>query len=192
MIAYVDSSVVLRVVLGQRAALKEWPDIVTGVTSGLLEVECLRTIDRLRHLGALDDTGTAERREAVYRLLEMMEVVEPTAPVLGRAAQRNEDWEEAERLYREIFTVEQAGFKDAMLGYFKLLIAQNKPHEVLVEYDQLLQQPARASWAQSSVASPLRRLALSTSAAWPYSSKSMRKSATATIRPGSVTVQSMA
>jgi predicted nucleic acid-binding protein len=86
-IAYVDSSVMLRVVLGQRGALKEWQDIVTGVTSGLLEVECLRTIDRLHLADALDDDETAERRETVYRMLEMVEVIEPTAPVLRRASQ---------------------------------------------------------------------------------------------------------
>lgn len=77
----------LRVVLGQRGALKEWQDIVTGVTSGLLEVECLRTIDRLHLADALDDDETAERRETVYRMLEMVEVIEPTAPVLRRASQ---------------------------------------------------------------------------------------------------------
>ena len=87
MIAYLDSSVVLRVVLGQKGALKEWHDIVSGIASGLLEVECLRTIDRLRHGGHLDDAETAERRETVYRLIEMMEVVEPTTAVLRRASQ---------------------------------------------------------------------------------------------------------
>ncbi|HEY2825411.1 MAG TPA: type II toxin-antitoxin system VapC family toxin [Gemmatimonadales bacterium] len=87
MIAYVDSSVLLRVVLGQRGALKEWSDIVTGVTSGLLEVECLRTIDRLHLAKALDDDETAERRETVYRMLEMVEVIEPSGPVLRRASQ---------------------------------------------------------------------------------------------------------
>jgi hypothetical protein len=50
-IAYVDSSVVLRVVLGQPGKLAEWKSIVTGVASGLVEVECLRTLDRLRVAG---------------------------------------------------------------------------------------------------------------------------------------------
>src|SRR5690242_10431075 len=77
----------LRVVLGQRGALKEWPDIVSAITSGLLEVECLRTIDRLHLANAIDDDETAERRETIYRLLEMVEVIEPSAPVLRRASQ---------------------------------------------------------------------------------------------------------
>ena len=86
MIAYLDSSVVLRIVLGQPGSLPEWKEITSGVASGLVEVECLRTIDRLRVAGLSADE-TALRREAVYRLLESVEVVEPTTVVLRRAAQ---------------------------------------------------------------------------------------------------------
>jgi predicted nucleic acid-binding protein len=87
MIAYVDSSVLLRIVFRQPGALKEWKTIVTGVASALVEVECLRTIDRLRPAAGLTDDDIATRREAVYRQLEALEVVEPTSAVLGRAAQ---------------------------------------------------------------------------------------------------------
>ena len=87
MIAYVDSSVVLRVILGQRDQLAEWQHIITAVTSGLLEVECLRTIDRLRLLGQIDAEQSATRREAVFRVLEAVELVELTGAVLHRAAQ---------------------------------------------------------------------------------------------------------
>jgi predicted nucleic acid-binding protein len=86
-IAYLDSSVLLRVVLGQRNALKEWGSVAQGVTSALAEVECLRTLDRLRLAEGLADEMIAEQREAVYRLLEAIEVVEITYPVLARAAQ---------------------------------------------------------------------------------------------------------
>lgn len=87
MIAYVDSSVVLRVVLGQPGALEEWPSIVTGVGSQLLEVECLRTLDRLRLLGQLDVEDAVVRREAVFRVLDALELLELTGTVLHRAAQ---------------------------------------------------------------------------------------------------------
>lgn len=87
MIAYLDSSVLLRVVLGQPGRLDEWNTVEIGVVSGLVEVECLRTLDRLRHAEGLSDEQLASRREAVYRLVEELEVVEPTALVLRRAAQ---------------------------------------------------------------------------------------------------------
>ena len=87
MIAYLDSSVVLRVILGQRDQLKEWKSIETGVGSALVEVECLRTLDRLRLRAALSDNDLASRREAVFRLTEAMILVEPTTAVLQRASQ---------------------------------------------------------------------------------------------------------
>ncbi len=87
MIAYLDSSVLLRVVLGQRNALKEWRAVEQGIASALVEVECLRTLDRLRLAEGLGDTEIAARREAVFRLSEAMQVVQPTRPVLARAAQ---------------------------------------------------------------------------------------------------------
>lgn len=87
MIAYVDSSVVLRLVLGQPGALREWRTVDRGVASALVEVECLRTLDRLRLADGLAETELAERREAVYRLVETLEIVEPTRSILTRAAQ---------------------------------------------------------------------------------------------------------
>jgi predicted nucleic acid-binding protein len=87
LIAYLDSSVLLRVILGQPDALKEWRKVRTGVASALVEVECLRTLDRLRLIHRIADDVIALRRGTVYRLLEAVEVVELTAAVLSRAAQ---------------------------------------------------------------------------------------------------------
>ena len=87
MIAYVDSSVLLRLIFGQRGALSEWKAIERGVVSALAEVECLRTIDRLRIDSGLDVEEVATRCEAVYRQLEALELIEPTGIVLRRAAQ---------------------------------------------------------------------------------------------------------
>jgi len=84
--AYLDSSVLLRVALGQAGALKEWKTIRRGVASALVEVECLRTLDRLRLRFRIPDREIATRRETVFRMLEAVEVVEPTRPVLTRPA----------------------------------------------------------------------------------------------------------
>jgi len=87
MIAYLDSSVLLRVVLGQPNKLKEWASIASGVASALVEVECLRTLDRLRLRENLPDAELASRREVIFRLTEEMEMVEPSNVVLARASQ---------------------------------------------------------------------------------------------------------
>jgi predicted nucleic acid-binding protein len=86
-IRYVDSSVVLRAVLGQRGALSGSDEPGHSVTSALTRVECLRTLDRLRLEENLSDDETVRRREAVFRLLGSLVLVDVTPPVLERAAQ---------------------------------------------------------------------------------------------------------
>lgn len=87
MIAYVDSSVLLRLVLGQQGALAEWTRLDRAVASALVSVECLRTLDRIRLPEAVQDSDLAARRESIFRALEVMEIVEPTRAVLDRASQ---------------------------------------------------------------------------------------------------------
>ena len=57
------------------------------MASALVEVECLRTLDRLRFRAGITDDTLVERREVVYTLLGEAEVVEPTHAVLRRASQ---------------------------------------------------------------------------------------------------------
>lgn len=87
MIAYLDSSVLLRIILGQKDKLAEWKSIRRGVASALVEVECLRTLDRLRLSRGLPDKELAAWREAVFRIVREIEIVEPTRVVLSRASQ---------------------------------------------------------------------------------------------------------
>ena len=87
MIAYLDSSVLLRRILGQPGSLEEWPRIDPGISSALAEVECLRTLDRMRLKGDYTDDVVAERRRAIYDVLNSIAVVEITSAVLARAAQ---------------------------------------------------------------------------------------------------------
>jgi predicted nucleic acid-binding protein len=85
--AYVDSSVVLRVILGQRNRLAEWRTIEQPIASALVEVECLRTLDRLRLRQQLSDRDLTIRREAAFRILAEFKIIEPGRPILSRAAQ---------------------------------------------------------------------------------------------------------
>ena len=87
MIAYVDTSVLLRVVLTQPDRLAEWSALDRVVTSALTEVECLRTLDRRRRQGFLDDRELAERRGLALRLLERTERVDVSLAVLRRASE---------------------------------------------------------------------------------------------------------
>ena len=87
MIAYVDASVLLRVVLGQPNALPEWTQIDRGLSSALVTTESLRTLDRLRLRAQLSDSELAPRRQAVLAVIASLELVEIDGTVLDRAAQ---------------------------------------------------------------------------------------------------------
>ncbi len=87
MIAYVDASVLLRLALGQPDALREWRDIHQGISSALITIESLRTLDRLRIRAKLTDSEVASRRASVLKMIASLEIVEITSPILERAAQ---------------------------------------------------------------------------------------------------------
>ncbi len=84
--AYLETSVVLRLLLGQPDALKEWADYENRVGSSLVEVECLRTLDRMRLNGLISEEQSQEYRGALYEFLETLELVEPSSPILRRAS----------------------------------------------------------------------------------------------------------
>ena len=86
MIAYLDSSVLLRIALDEPGRLAQWKTLDQGVASAVAEVECLRTLDRLRLRGALGDTELAARRRTVLHLLEAVELMQVAPQVLRRAA----------------------------------------------------------------------------------------------------------
>jgi len=84
--AYVDASVVLRVLLGEPNALAEWRTLDRLISSRLLEVECLRALDRLRVLARLDDHTLGQRRRALLDTLATVDIVPLDDRVLSRAA----------------------------------------------------------------------------------------------------------
>lgn len=87
MIAYVDSSVLLRVVLRQPNALPEWRQFERAASSVLIRLECLRTLDRLKLRAQLPDREIAEIRSTLLLLLDSIYLVELDSSVLDRAAQ---------------------------------------------------------------------------------------------------------
>jgi len=84
---YVDSSVLLRVVLGEPGRLRIWSRITRAVSSELIILECLRTIDRARIRLRLDDKDVSERRAAVLEAIEGFGLVPIGPQVLERAAE---------------------------------------------------------------------------------------------------------
>jgi uncharacterized protein len=84
-IAYIDTSALLRLVLREPGALKELRSFETLISSELIAVESRRAIDRLRLQGTLAAEEAAARLKHVAEWLEAIDLVLLRAPVLGRA-----------------------------------------------------------------------------------------------------------
>lgn len=85
--AYIDTSVLLRIVLGEPRPLTEWRSIDLALTSELTRVEALRTIDRARIELRLADREVAERRALVLGTLDGFHLAQLDRVVLDRAAE---------------------------------------------------------------------------------------------------------
>lgn len=86
MIAFLDSSTVLRIVLDEPGKLRDYRKIDRAVASELVATECHRTLDRLRLRSALDEDELAVRLRALHLALRRIEFVMLGSGVLSRAA----------------------------------------------------------------------------------------------------------
>lgn len=87
MIAYIDTSALLRIVLREPGALDDLRSYDGLVSSELIAVESARTIDRLRLQGSLTAEEAAARLRTANEWLEAIDLVLMRPPVLSRASE---------------------------------------------------------------------------------------------------------
>ena len=87
LIAYIDSSVLLRVVLRAPGQLAEWDLIGPGLSSELLGVEVRRTLDRLWLQNVLTDDQFGEKADEADAILQRIGLAPLDPRVLERACQ---------------------------------------------------------------------------------------------------------
>jgi predicted nucleic acid-binding protein len=85
--AYVDSSVLLRIVLEQQNPLPEWNAIDVGVVSALVPLEVTRTLERLWLQRELSEMEMHAKAEAAGEMLNRMIVLELDQRVIDVASQ---------------------------------------------------------------------------------------------------------
>ena len=85
MIAYLDTSVILRPLLGQKQPL-HWSGLKAAYSSEILGLEARRVIDRLRLESVLDDKGVVEAHRELIRIEKCIGCLSLTRGVLRRAA----------------------------------------------------------------------------------------------------------
>jgi hypothetical protein len=87
MIAYLDSSVVLRIVFGEKKPLRITRDLQYTISSEILKIECFRTVDRMRHHLSLSDDVVAERYALLHQALQTIRFVKLDDSIIERASQ---------------------------------------------------------------------------------------------------------
>jgi predicted nucleic acid-binding protein len=85
-IAYVDSSVLLRFVLLEEHPLREWPLITQRISSVLLHIECRRRVDRAR-LTTRNEHTMAGYRNLLFEKLEGVDLFTVTNEIIAYASQ---------------------------------------------------------------------------------------------------------
>jgi predicted nucleic acid-binding protein len=86
MILYLDSSTVLRPLLGQSNTIQCWGRWDTAYSSELLGVECRRAIDRLRLEGLYDDAQVAESIGQLGKIERTIKRIRLTRTILHAAS----------------------------------------------------------------------------------------------------------
>lgn len=85
MVAYIDSSVLLRILLQQPNRCNEIANFSNLYALELIETECLRVFHRLRLQGQLDDAAFSEKTEAMHEFLLGMHIIPMTQSILKQA-----------------------------------------------------------------------------------------------------------
>lgn len=130
---YLDSSVVLRKILGEEGPLVQWKTIKKASSSKLLLVETRRVVDRMRLTGQLDDEGVASFHEELMKIEGSVDIYAISDAVLDAASHAMPT---------------AVGTLDAIHLVTARAIHQADPTLVLATHDQQLGRAARASGIQ--------------------------------------------
>ena len=87
MTVYVDTSIVLRILLHEANPIGIWGHWNKAYSSSLWRVEALRTVDRLRLGREISDTEVAELVREIRIIHETFAIHPVTSPVLQRASE---------------------------------------------------------------------------------------------------------
>ena len=133
MIAYIDSSVIVRILLQHPNSLHEWNDIIIGVSSTLLVVECQRALDQLRHRQELSDVDFAEKRTVLQTFVPRLDILPLDQKVLDMAS---------EPLPTSLATLDSIHLATARM--YRASQPNDEPPIVFATHDHALAKAARA------------------------------------------------
>lgn len=87
MIAYIDSSVVLRKLFHEPKPFKNLSQFEKLVSSSLLKTECLRVFSRLRLSGGMSQDQLLELQGGLHTLIDSLDLISVSQEILNRAGE---------------------------------------------------------------------------------------------------------
>ncbi len=85
--AYIDSSVILRIILGEKNAIKLPDHLDAFVASEILKIECFRTLDRMKRVLSIADDDIAERYAALHGAIRSLRIIKLTDDISQKACE---------------------------------------------------------------------------------------------------------
>ena len=82
---YLDSSVILRIVLNQNNQLLDFKKIDYAISSHLIKTECYRTLDRARLRGLIEEKRFLSCCQHLQHIFDRIEIILLTDSILERA-----------------------------------------------------------------------------------------------------------
>ena len=82
---YIDSSVILQILLGSNNSIIDFSQYAHKISSELLIIECNRVVDRYRLEGLLNDEQTSDVKQNLQKMTDGMFIVEISETVKLRA-----------------------------------------------------------------------------------------------------------
>lgn len=87
MIGYIDSSALLRFLLDEEGSISEFRELQLGVSSVLLKIECLRTLERLRFENHFTEDEYLEARATFHAAFRKITFIKINSYVVDSACE---------------------------------------------------------------------------------------------------------
>jgi len=82
---YLDTSVVLRILFGERNPLPKWGQWTIAYSSRIWHTEALRAVDRTRLMAAIDDSQVVQLRRNIELIHSVLHIIPLSERILARA-----------------------------------------------------------------------------------------------------------
>lgn len=85
--AYIDSSIILRIVLGEKNAISFPENLGEFAASEILKIECFRTFDRMQRAQYFPEDEIADRYSALHQMIRSLRLIKFSDAISQKACE---------------------------------------------------------------------------------------------------------